>query len=179
MYSIPPPPSHLSNILYTTLKFLYSNRLDTKGLELHLILCAVCVQLFLYVRGLEPGGKLRGRGAEEGKKRMGKTKRKDVGLDGCSGAVVDRSRCWAGLGGTVWHTALCSEDRGNMSPKQNSSYTKNSLCKIHNVGLNTAIKWLNCVQNKCKCVLSHIYESSSSLVISNVKIKWKIQTGVT
>lgn len=27
--------------------------------------------------------------------------------DECSGAVVDGARCWAGLGGTVWHTALC------------------------------------------------------------------------
>lgn len=35
-----------------------------------------CVQLFLYLGGLEPGGRLRGRRAEE-KKKIGKTKRKD------------------------------------------------------------------------------------------------------
>lgn len=61
----------------------------------------------LYFKGLEPGGRLRGRGAEESKKNMGKTKQKIWQRDECSGAVVDGARCWAGLGGTVWHTALC------------------------------------------------------------------------
>lgn len=46
--------------------------------------------------------------------KMGKTekkKKKDEWGGGCSGAVADRSRCWAGLGGTVWHTALCCGEK--------------------------------------------------------------------
>lgn len=80
----------------------------------------------LYFKGLEPGGRLRGRGAEESKKNMGKTKQKIWQRDECSGAVVDGARCWAGLGGTVWHTALCrgKEEAQVLTITDTSAYKK-------------------------------------------------------
>ena len=63
----------------------------------------VCIIIFLsYKFGARREGEEQRR-----EKENGEVKNKRWQRDGCSGAVVERSRCWAGLGGTVWHTALC------------------------------------------------------------------------
>lgn len=72
-----------------------------------------CVQLLLfYFKGLEPGGSLRGRRAEERKRKMGTTKRKDDrGMDAQVLLLMDPG---AELGWAVLSDTLPSCEAGDV-----------------------------------------------------------------